>query len=428
MTDLAMHAQEFECVPEQLVEIDLSPTPRQHEFMGITTSRTHGEQVTTALTSISIFGIPVGQSGPTAITTGHGTVSESGAFSGASGTALLASGNFGGGSASGGSTGGPPSGPSATAPAAGGGAPGGGAPWEPLEGPPGASGQQAVGEAGAVPFANGPMKGHAPECFDGQRKNAAKFMGEFRLWRICNIRNESMINPFQRIALVLTYMKGPKVDDWVRQQGHKLEIRVLGNHRATPPTPPTHHDTDEALWTDFVTDFERAFMDTASEEQAYADLTKLEMKDDEIDGYIAAFEHLLMKAGWKRNDPGSPELFKQGLPKPLHWMILQRDPIPRTLDEWEAAARREVQRRKLALASLGPRRGKPGWREGGGLSENEPRKLQAEGRCYVCTRQGHFRRDCPMSKRSEDTGEGGLRTGTFRMSTVDQEREGGQRA
>ena len=57
------------------------------------------------------------------------------------------------------------------------------------------------------------MKGHAPEIFDGQRKNAAKFMREFGLWKICNVWNEAMINPFQRIALVLSYMKGPKVDD-----------------------------------------------------------------------------------------------------------------------------------------------------------------------------------------------------------------------
>ena len=61
------------------------------------------------------------------------------------------------------------------------------------------------------------MKGHAPKIFDGQRKNAAKFMHKFRLWKICNIQNEAMINPFQRIALTLLYMKGPKVDDWVLQ-------------------------------------------------------------------------------------------------------------------------------------------------------------------------------------------------------------------
>ena len=63
-------------------------------------------------------------------------------------------------------------------------------------------------QAGALPGANGAMKGHAPEIFDGQRKNATKFMREFGLWKICNVRNKAMINPFQRIALALSYMKG----------------------------------------------------------------------------------------------------------------------------------------------------------------------------------------------------------------------------
>ena len=108
----------------------------------------------------------------------------------------------------------------------------------PLQGPPGGGGSggssgsgggQGQGanpaapnpppaqQAGALPGANEAMKGHAPEIFDGQRKNAAKFMREFRLWKICNIWNKAMINPFQRIALALSYMKGPKVDDWVLQ-------------------------------------------------------------------------------------------------------------------------------------------------------------------------------------------------------------------
>jgi hypothetical protein len=53
------------------------------------------------------------------------------------------------------------------------------------------------------------MKGHAPEVFDGQRKNASIFMREFGLWKICNIRNGSTMNPFQRVALALPYIKGP---------------------------------------------------------------------------------------------------------------------------------------------------------------------------------------------------------------------------
>ena len=276
------------------------------------------------------------------------------------------------------------------------------------------------------------MKGHAPEIFDGQRKNAAKFMREFGLWKICNVRNEAMINPFQRIALALSYMKGPKVDDWVLQQGDNLTIRVQGNTLVNPMIPPTHRDDDETLWREFVADFTRAFTDTASSEQAYAALTDLQMKGEEIDDYIATFESLIVKAGWERAAQGSLEMFKQGLTPGIHYRILNRNPVPRTIDDWYAAAREEVTRRQMIRASMGPRKkeymnkkphrepsGKfgfkkkdpnameidaavvgegsdsPNWRERrGSLTEQEKKKRQTKGRCFLCGRQGHMRRNC----------------------------------
>jgi len=65
-----------------------------------------------------------------------------------------------------------------------------------------------------------------------------------------------------------------------------------------PPIQPIYADNDENLWNEFVNDFAQAFVDTAAAEQAYVDLSKLEMKGDEIDKYIATFEHLLARAGW----------------------------------------------------------------------------------------------------------------------------------
>ena len=43
--------------------------------------------------------------------------------------------------------------------------------------------------------------------------------------------------------------------------------------------------------------------------------------------------------------------------KGLHFAILQGDPMPQNLDDWQAAVRREVQRRRLVGASLGPKGG-----------------------------------------------------------------------
>ena len=47
------------------------------------------------------------------------------------------------------------------------------------------------------------------------------------------------------------------------------------------------------LWNEFVGDFTNVFEDTAAYKQAYADLTKLEMKNDKANNYIAAFERLI---------------------------------------------------------------------------------------------------------------------------------------
>jgi len=74
-------------------------------------------------------------------------------------------------------------------------------------------------------------------------------------------------------------------------------------------------DNDEQIWNEWVTNFKQAFADTASADQAYADLAKLEMRGDEIDEYLAAFEHLRLKAEWERGAHRTLEVFKKGLPR-----------------------------------------------------------------------------------------------------------------
>jgi len=187
------------------------------------------------------------------------------------------------------------------------------------------------------------------------------------------------------------------------------------------------HDNDERIWNEWVANFEQAFADTASAERAYADLAKLEMRGDEIDEYIVTFEHLRLKTGWERGAHCILQIFKKGLPRGLHQTILQHDPIPVTMDEWRATARRKIQRR-LVLANLGLRNEHPMARRNclkealrrpaqrqpqrdpdtrdvdatilgdgshnetrerfGGASEAERRKRSAEGRCSGC-HQGH---------------------------------------
>ena len=196
--------------------------------------------------------------------------------------------------------------------------------------------------------------------------------------------------------------------------------------------PPTHHDDNETLWREFVTDFTRAFTDTMSSEQAYAALTDLQMKGEDIDDYIATFKSLIVKAGWEQAAQGLLEMFRQGLTPGIHYRILNRNPVPRTIDDWYTATREEMQCQQMIRTSLGPRKkeymnkktyrepnGKfgfkkkdpntmeidaavvgegsdsPNWRERhGSLTEQEKKKCQIEGHCFLCGRQGHMHHNC----------------------------------
>ena len=294
----------------------------------------------------------------------------------------------------------------------------------------------AAGAQGQIPGVNGSMRGHPPEIFDGQRKNTAKFVKEFGLWKLCNMRNEGMANPFARVALALSYIKGPNVDDWVAQQIDEVYWKVHGDPTRNPPLQPTHRDDDERLWTEFVGDFTDAFGDTAEAERAYGDLQKLELRGNRVDDYIATFEKLLRRAGWDRDAHGSVEMFKGRLPRKLVYVILQRDQVPHTINEWQRALRNEIQRREMIDATLGARteshpfsrnkflgktkEGPRRWQRDpdamdvdaaimgtdtkkgdGKLSENEKKKRQAEGRCFTCGRQGHMSRACPKKRDGE---------------------------
>ena len=100
--------------------------------------------------------------------------------------------------------------------------------------------------------------------------------------------------PANRVALALTYIKGDKVNNWVYRQIELLSTKVDGDGR----NRPSHDEDDEDLWTEFVDDFIRAFVHTASKEEAYSKLQQLVMKGLEVDEYVVEFELLALEAGW----------------------------------------------------------------------------------------------------------------------------------
>ena len=259
------------------------------------------------------------------------------------------------------------------------------------------------------------MKGAPPEIFNGDRSQTANFMLQFQIWWMVNNRAEAMINPFQRIALCLSFIRGKRVDKWVEEKINQLQRAVVGDPTATPPIPPTHLDTDEGLWNAFGADFRLAFQDTAAEENAYAALKVLTMKDDQIDEYIAHFEVLLAKAGWQCHEKGSMDMFFNGLTKNVQRRILSVYSIlPTTLDEWQSAARQIVQRHRLIDVKIGPYR--PNFQKqltrAGRNPKGQFKKARSEDamdvdaveidvsaakpamRCFYCNNEGHMKKNC----------------------------------
>ena len=246
---------------------------------------------------------------------------------------------------------------------------------------------------------NGDLEGFPPTTFDGDRSKTDDFITEFGLYRIINEEHPIITNPKRRVALALTYIRGPKVDAWVSQQYDALLKKA--NHA------PTHADTNEAVWEDFIADFKRAFAEPAW--KVISELENLRMAKDDVEMFIATFENLASRAEFKRESVSMVHYFRQCLPTYLVRSIMKREAIPNTIDEWQSATRKEVTKRAMMkkLYCLAALEGDTDAAHTGvarltRLSEEERARLMMEGRCFECNGKGHRARDCPDNLEDEN--------------------------
>ena len=128
--------------------------------------------------------------------------------------------------------------------------------------------------------------------FDRSRNKSETFIQEFELYAHVNEDNHAFVQPFKRIFLVLSYMKGPKVNDWVRLMREQTILRVNGAPNNNPPIPPVNHRDDNALWDWFTVAYQNAFTDTTKSKDALTRLLAIKMQGNDLDTYIATFDHL----------------------------------------------------------------------------------------------------------------------------------------
>ena len=275
------------------------------------------------------------------------------------------------------------------------------------------------------PPSAGGMRGVPPTIFDGTRSRADDFMGQFRWFKMVNRTHEAMKIPYDRVLTALTYMRGPLTNDWIDQQEKKLEARVDTTKRGHV------QETDEILWNEFEAAFLAAWTDTSKKQNTYDQLMRLTMNGWDVDTYIATFDRLTLAAGWDQDSEGTIAKFREGLSKGVHSKALDRDRIPRTIDEWKAAARTEVARAKEQYntgltgnqrrnppksgnyTNPNSSRAQPSPNNNGvipmevdnvtgqsnfkKLTPEERTQLAKEGRCFRCRLQGHMARDCPKN-------------------------------
>jgi hypothetical protein len=80
----------------------------------------------------------------------------------------------------------------------------------------------------------------------------------------------------------------------------------------------------------------------------------LTMQGNNIDDYIATFDHLVKCTGWNTSDQGVLEKFKWGLKRSIAVRILNKEMPPNTLASWKEVARKEILCAAQIDADLGP--------------------------------------------------------------------------
>ena len=153
-------------------------------------------------------------------------------------------------------------------------------------------------------------------------------MNEFSLYRMTNIDAEQMVNPMKRTALMLGFIKGPNVKDWVK---HWTNWTLREYNLGTLPT-------SERYWNTVSQAFQQAFIDSGTRERVEDKLQHLSFIPGDVDTFIVQFESLAEEAQYPLDAAPTLTMFASKLPAKMMEHIYK---VVRPLDfqAWADAAR-----------------------------------------------------------------------------------------
>ncbi len=207
-------------------------------------------------------------------------------------------------------------------------------------GPPGGGGPAAAGTAVAQPVtaaANVKAMGRDPPLFQGERKKADTLMNKVKKYLTLNDDIAGFNSPKKKVALILTFMQAPEVEEWTR--GILQWIQQIDNHS----------NTDD-VWHVFLQQFYARFTDTQSDATARKDLTQLKMRFPNIDSYITNFKQTIRKALYRLGSHKMNQQFLSGLPRDVAEDVM-RYPTPITYQEYTQKALASI-RSKVLLRNV----------------------------------------------------------------------------
>jgi hypothetical protein len=122
-----------------------------------------------------------------------------------------------------------------------------------------------------------------------------------------------MATPLERTMLFLTFIRGPKVGNWVNDQ-----VKVASRH-----IHQGGNKTNEFIWDTIMTEFANTFQDIMSHERAEHELNHLQMEGGNLDRYSAEFKHLARLAEYNLDERLVGRKYFNGLPEGLRRAIVK---------------------------------------------------------------------------------------------------------